>query len=123
MCCDRERSLLLIDRSMSMLLIALYSTLVAFMTGVYTVIHHKTLWAAVIILVMCSAVIISSKRKITLKVLDKLNLVTDPKRRDVEQGEASTCSGRTVAQGFTKKHVPVGEVAAQSINRREFTSH
>lgn len=69
---DRYKSLLLIDRSVVILVQALYGTLVAFMTGVYTTISHKSLWAAIVVIVMCSIVAISANRAILDKVLDKL---------------------------------------------------
>lgn len=73
MVCDEDESQLLIDRSVLVLVQSFYGTLVAFMTGVYTVMHHKSLFAAILICVMCSLVAISSNRSILFRVLDKLD--------------------------------------------------
>ncbi|XP_021758534.1 ankyrin-3-like [Chenopodium quinoa] len=73
MVCDQDESQLLIDRSVLVLIQSFYGTLVAFMTGVYTVVHHKSLWAAILICVMCSLVGISTNRSILFRVLDKLD--------------------------------------------------
>ncbi|XP_074319472.1 protein ACCELERATED CELL DEATH 6-like isoform X2 [Silene latifolia] len=72
MVCDSDKSLLLIDRSVLILMQSLYGTLLAFMTGVYTVIAPKSLWAAILVFVMCSFVAISANRTILYKLLDKL---------------------------------------------------
>lgn len=79
---DRDKSLLLIDRSVVILVQSLYGTLIAFMAGVYTAISHKSLWAAIIVIVMCSFVAISANRAILDKVLDKLIPSADTKRRN-----------------------------------------
>ena len=50
----------LIDRSLMLLKQSLYGTLIAFMTGVYSVVHRKSLWVAIVIFSMCSVVIIAS---------------------------------------------------------------
>ena len=76
MVCDQNKSSLLIDRSLVLLKQSLYGTLLAFMTGVYTVIHHKSLWAAVAVIIMCSAVVISANRRILYTVLSKLTPAT-----------------------------------------------
>ena len=72
MVCDHNKSSLLIDRSLVLLKQSLYGTLLAFMTGVYTAIHHKSLWAAIVVIIMCSVVVISANRSILYKVLPKL---------------------------------------------------
>ena len=54
MFCDNEKSVTLIDRSMWILMASLYGSLVAFICGVFTVIHHESLWAIIIIIVLCS---------------------------------------------------------------------
>ncbi|XP_048498494.1 uncharacterized protein LOC104891722 isoform X1 [Beta vulgaris subsp. vulgaris] len=69
---DSNKSLFLIDRSMMLLMIALYSTLVAFMAGVYVVTAPKCLWPAIVIIVMCSLIGISANRTLLYKILDKL---------------------------------------------------
>lgn len=61
---DYSGSLLLIDRSMNLLMMALYFTLVAFMTGIYIVISPKSLWVAVVIIVMCSSIVLAMNRKL-----------------------------------------------------------
>lgn len=53
---DPNKSLVLINYSMWLLLISIYSTLFAFMTGVYVVISRKVLWAAILIIVMCAVI-------------------------------------------------------------------
>jgi len=72
MVCKREKSSLLIDRSLVLLKQSLYGTLLAFMTGVYTVIHHKSLWAAIVIFVMCSLVVVTANRSILHVVIPKI---------------------------------------------------
>ncbi|XP_074319478.1 protein ACCELERATED CELL DEATH 6-like isoform X2 [Silene latifolia] len=90
MVCDSDKSLLLIDRSVLILMQSLYGTLLAFMTGVYTVIAHKSLWAAIFVFVMCSLVAISANRTVLYKLLDKLIPSADRKVhnhvRSLEEG-------------------------------------
>ncbi|XP_021726007.1 protein ACCELERATED CELL DEATH 6-like [Chenopodium quinoa] len=62
-------SLLLINRSMVLLMVVFYSTILAFMTGVYVVIYPKVLWAAIIIIIMCSLIGVSANRTLLYKVL------------------------------------------------------
>ncbi|XP_057529521.1 uncharacterized protein LOC130808092 isoform X1 [Amaranthus tricolor] len=68
---DSNKSLFLIDRSMTLLMVALYCTLLTFMTGVYIVISPKSLWAAIFIIVICSLIGISANRTFLYKLLDK----------------------------------------------------
>ncbi|KAJ8448060.1 LOW QUALITY PROTEIN: hypothetical protein Cgig2_028936 [Carnegiea gigantea] len=70
--CKRQKSSLLIDRSLVLLKQSLYGTLLAFVTEVYTVIHRKSLWAAIVILVMCSLVVVIANRSILHVVIPKL---------------------------------------------------
>ncbi|XP_074314957.1 ankyrin repeat-containing protein NPR4-like [Silene latifolia] len=63
---------LLVDRSMFILMQSLYATLLAFMTGIYTVIPHSSLWAAIVIFVMCSVIGIAVNKSILLWVISKL---------------------------------------------------
>lgn len=73
-----DKTLLLIDRSVVILLQSLYATLVAFMTGVFTVIFHKSLWAAILVFVMCSVIGISATiRSILFWLIDKMVPSTD----------------------------------------------
>ncbi|KAJ8448055.1 hypothetical protein Cgig2_028931 [Carnegiea gigantea] len=72
MVCKREKSSLFIDRSLVLLKQSLYGTLLAFMSGVYTVIHRKSLWAAIVIFVMCSLVVVTANRSIMHILLPKL---------------------------------------------------
>ncbi|KAJ8436215.1 hypothetical protein Cgig2_006902 [Carnegiea gigantea] len=75
---DGDKTLLLIDRSVVILLQSLYATLVAFMTGVFTVIFHKSLWAAIVVFVMCSVIGISATiRSILFWLIDKMVPSTD----------------------------------------------
>lgn len=66
---NSSKSLLLIDRSMMLLMVALYSTLVAFMTGVYIVISPRSLWVAIIVMVICSLIGFSTGTTLLYKVL------------------------------------------------------
>ncbi|XP_074319484.1 protein ACCELERATED CELL DEATH 6-like [Silene latifolia] len=63
---------LLVDRSVYILMQSLYATLLAFMTGVYTVIAHRSLWAAILVFVMCSVIGIAANRTILHNVIAKL---------------------------------------------------
>ncbi|XP_021755647.1 ankyrin repeat-containing protein ITN1-like isoform X1 [Chenopodium quinoa] len=68
---DPIKSLILIDRSMVLLLLALNCTLLAFMTGVYTVIAPKSLWAAILIIVIMSSLIgISINKTLLYRALE-----------------------------------------------------
>jgi len=69
MVCKREKSSLLIDRNLVLLKQSLYGTLLAFMTGVFAVIHRKSLWAATVIFVMCSLVVVTANRSILHAVI------------------------------------------------------
>ncbi|XP_074320315.1 protein ACCELERATED CELL DEATH 6-like isoform X2 [Silene latifolia] len=62
----------LVDRSMFILMQSLYATLLAFMTGIYTVIQHSSLWAAIVIFVMCSVIGIAVNKSILHLVISKL---------------------------------------------------
>ncbi|KAL2944778.1 Ankyrin repeat-containing protein ITN1, partial [Bienertia sinuspersici] len=71
--------------SVGLLRVALYCTLLAFMTGVYIVIARKTLWAAILIIVMCCFVGISTNKTLLYKVLslvDNLMSFADKKSKD-----------------------------------------
>ena len=72
MVCKHEKSSLLIDRSLVLLKQSLYGTLLVFTIGVYIIIHHKSLWAAIIIFVMCSQVVVTTNRSILHVVIPKL---------------------------------------------------
>jgi len=75
---DGDKTLLLIDHSVVILLQSLYATLVAFMTGVFTVIFHKSLWAAIVVFVMCSVIGVSATiRSILFWLIDKMVPSTD----------------------------------------------
>ncbi|KAL2944816.1 Serine/threonine-protein phosphatase 6 regulatory ankyrin repeat subunit C [Bienertia sinuspersici] len=82
---EPNKSLFLIDRSVGLLRVALYSTLLAFMTGVYIVISPKSLWAAILVVAMCSLVGISANMTFLYKVLaffDKLTPSANKERKD-----------------------------------------
>ncbi|KAL2944757.1 Ankyrin repeat-containing protein ITN1 [Bienertia sinuspersici] len=71
--------------SVGLLRVALYSTLLAFMTGVYIVISPKSLWAAILVVAMCSLVGISANMTFLYKVLaffDKLTPSANKERKD-----------------------------------------
>lgn len=70
---DELQSHVLIDRSVLTLIHSFIATLVAFMTGIYTVISHKSLWAAILIIVMATLVaVISWNKTVLYTVLDQL---------------------------------------------------
>ncbi|KAK9689100.1 hypothetical protein RND81_09G035300 [Saponaria officinalis] len=68
---EPDMARLLVDRSVYILMQSLYSTLLAFMTGIFTVIWHSSLWAAIVVFVMCSVVGIAANRTILRNVLAK----------------------------------------------------
>ncbi|KAL2944000.1 Ankyrin repeat-containing protein ITN1 [Bienertia sinuspersici] len=73
MVCDQDRAILLVDdRSVLILVQALYGMLLAFMTGVFTVISRKSLWASILAFFMCSLVAASANKTVLYKILDKL---------------------------------------------------
>uniref|UniRef100_A0A803LYD4 PGG domain-containing protein n=1 Tax=Chenopodium quinoa TaxID=63459 RepID=A0A803LYD4_CHEQI len=84
---DSSKSLFLIDRSMVLLRLALNSTLLAFMTGVYIVIAPKTLWAAILIIVIMSFLIgISINKTLLYNVLEYLDkLIPSPTKKPKDQ--------------------------------------
>ncbi|XP_074319421.1 uncharacterized protein LOC141656438 [Silene latifolia] len=63
---------MLIDRSVFVLVQSLYATLIAFMSGIYTVIKYSSLWAAILIFVMCSIIGVSANRTIFKHLTAKL---------------------------------------------------
>lgn len=69
---DRDMSYFLVDRSVLILMQSLYGTLVAFMTGIYAVIAHDSLWAAIIVVVLCSLICISVNRTVLHQIVTKL---------------------------------------------------
>ncbi|XP_021854272.2 uncharacterized protein [Spinacia oleracea] len=80
---DASKSLVLIDRSMVLLRLALNCTLLAFMTGVYIVIAPMSLWAAILIIIIISGLIgISVDKNILYNVLDKL--IPSPKKKGID---------------------------------------
>jgi len=89
---DPNKTVTLIDQSVAILTLALYGTLVAFMTGVYTVIFHQSLWAAIVIFVMCSLIGVSANRTMLFKVLDKLIPATNTKHKDRTRLLEEVCS-------------------------------
>ncbi|XP_048497816.1 ankyrin repeat-containing protein ITN1-like [Beta vulgaris subsp. vulgaris] len=83
---NHERSYLLVDRCVWILMLSLIGTMVAFITGTYTVIDRSSLWAAIFLVVMCSLFITATisiiLQNILRKVLTKLILSTNQKRKD-----------------------------------------
>ncbi|KAL2944725.1 Ankyrin repeat-containing protein ITN1 [Bienertia sinuspersici] len=82
---EPNQALFLIDRSMGLLKVALYCTLLAFMTGVYVVISPKILWASILVIVMCCLVGITSNRTLLRKCLslvDNLMCFADKRSKD-----------------------------------------
>ncbi|CAO2827230.1 unnamed protein product [Amaranthus hypochondriacus] len=87
MVCHRDMSYLLVDRSVMILLQSLYATMVAFMTGVYAVIEHSSLWAAIIIIIMCSFIGISANRTVLHNIA---KLIPSAKKDRKSEEKAST---------------------------------
>ncbi|KAK9689087.1 hypothetical protein RND81_09G034500 [Saponaria officinalis] len=89
---------LLVDRSVFILMQSLYGTLLAFMTGIFTVISKSSLWAAILVFVMCLTIGVFINRTIFNNVIAKLVLATstNAKKRDqmrlLEEGRAGTSS-------------------------------
>lgn len=94
MVCDHDKSLILIDHSVVILMQSLYGTLVAFMTGVYTVIH-KSIWASILIFVMCSVVAIAANKTILYFMLDKLFPSAEKRRNDQSRSRKKINSNQT----------------------------
>ncbi|XP_074317926.1 protein ACCELERATED CELL DEATH 6-like [Silene latifolia] len=69
---EPDMACLLVDRSVFILMQSLYATLLVFMTGIYVVIEHTSLWAAIVIFVMCSIIGITANRTILHKVIAML---------------------------------------------------
>ena len=84
MFCDRDMSYLLVDRSVMILLLSLYATMVAFMTGVYAVIEHRSLWAAIIIIVMCSCIGITANRTVLHNIAKLIPSAKKDKKSEVK---------------------------------------
>ncbi|XP_021759035.1 uncharacterized protein LOC110723931 [Chenopodium quinoa] len=83
---EPSKSLILVDRSMVLLRVALNCTLLAFMTGVYIVMAPMSLWVAILIIVVISSLIIISVDKTFLyEVLDKLFLIASKESKDPMQ--------------------------------------
>uniref|UniRef100_A0A803LY19 PGG domain-containing protein n=1 Tax=Chenopodium quinoa TaxID=63459 RepID=A0A803LY19_CHEQI len=95
---DSSNSLVLIDRSLVLLMVAFYSTILAFMTGVYVVIYPKLLWAAIIVIIMCSLIGVSANRTFLYKVLLISSAKKKQNQRDpmylLELGKAFRCCKR-----------------------------
>lgn len=72
MVCDEDMSYVLVDRCVFILMQSLYGSLVAFMTGIYTVINQSKLWVAIVIFIMCSLLGIAANRTVLYTILSKL---------------------------------------------------
>ncbi|XP_048495988.1 uncharacterized protein LOC104889665 isoform X2 [Beta vulgaris subsp. vulgaris] len=64
-----EVPLLLIEKSMYLLMLAICSTLLAFMTGVFVTISPQTLWPTIVVIVMSSFIAVLVERNLLQKVL------------------------------------------------------
>ncbi|KMT14926.1 hypothetical protein BVRB_3g064400 [Beta vulgaris subsp. vulgaris] len=64
-----EVPLLLIEKSMYLLMVAICSTLLAFMTGVFVTISPQNLWPTIVVIIMCSLIGILVERNLLQKVL------------------------------------------------------
>ncbi|KAK9689091.1 hypothetical protein RND81_09G034800 [Saponaria officinalis] len=98
---------LLVDQSVYILMISLYSTLLAFMTGIYTMIAKRSLWAAILIFAMCSIIGISTNRTVLDRMIAKFipttsntNTDTQDRIRLLEQGRA----GASLARNNTSRN-------------------
>ncbi|XP_074317933.1 protein ACCELERATED CELL DEATH 6-like [Silene latifolia] len=91
---EPDMARLLVDRSVFILMHSLYATLLAFMTGVYTVIKHSSLWAAISIFVMCSIIAILANRTILHKVIALFVPAANGEKQDqtllLEEGRSGT---------------------------------
>ncbi|KAH9611260.1 hypothetical protein KSS87_008933 [Heliosperma pusillum] len=98
----------LVDRSVIILMQSLYGTLLAFMTGIYTVIEHSSLWAAIVVFVMCLFIGISATRTILHKVIVFLvpaaNREQQDRMRSLEEGHAGASTVEKYSYGV--RHVP-----------------
>ncbi|KAJ8448059.1 hypothetical protein Cgig2_028935 [Carnegiea gigantea] len=81
MLCDSKRSSFLVDRSLGLLKHSLYGTFLAFMSGVYTVTYNKSLWIAIVVIIMCSLAVILAQRRILYKMFELTNYVTEKAQR------------------------------------------
>ncbi|XP_021838293.2 protein ACCELERATED CELL DEATH 6-like [Spinacia oleracea] len=91
---EASKSLVLIDRSMVLLRISLNCTLVAFVSGVYTVLAPMTLWAAILIVVIITALIgISLHKTLFYNVLEKLT--PSPKKKVRSRKRDQTPAGKS----------------------------
>ncbi|XP_056683705.1 ankyrin repeat-containing protein At5g02620-like [Spinacia oleracea] len=84
---DASKSLVLIDRSMALLRLALNFTLLAFMTGVYVVIAPKSLWAAILIIIIMSFLVgISINKTLLYNFLEYVyKFIPSPKKKHRDQ--------------------------------------
>ncbi|CAO2819365.1 unnamed protein product [Amaranthus hypochondriacus] len=95
MVCDHDMQYVLVDRSVFILMQSLYGTMVAFMTGIYTVINHSTLWVAIVIFVMCSLIGISANRTVLHTILSKfIPSIGDNKDRQNSRKQRTACNPR-----------------------------
>ncbi|CAO2818323.1 unnamed protein product [Amaranthus hypochondriacus] len=69
---ERDMSYFLVDRSVFILMQSLYGTMLAFMTGIYAVTAHETLWLAIIVLIISSLIGISVNKTVLHIILIKL---------------------------------------------------
>ncbi|KAK9689096.1 hypothetical protein RND81_09G035000 [Saponaria officinalis] len=103
---EPDMARLLVDQSVFILMQSLYGTLLAFMTGVYTVIASSSLWAAILVFVMCSIIGISANRTILHYVIAKFipasstsantntNIEMQDRMRLLEEGTVGASSAR-----------------------------
>ncbi|KAH9623180.1 hypothetical protein KSS87_019292 [Heliosperma pusillum] len=93
---EPDMARLLVDRSVFILMQSLYGTLLAFMTGVYTVIAQRSLWAAILVFVMCAIIGISANRTILHGAIAKFVPEANKEKQDqmhlLEEGRADASS-------------------------------
>ncbi|KAH9624213.1 hypothetical protein KSS87_019982 [Heliosperma pusillum] len=116
----------LVDRSVIILMQSLYGTLLAFMTGIYTVIEHNSLWAAIVVFVMCSLIGISANRTILHKVIALLVPAANTRQRDrmrlLEEGNAGASTVEDHSQGRLRHCSTMGGGTGPPVFATEFTS-
>ncbi|KAK9689085.1 hypothetical protein RND81_09G034400 [Saponaria officinalis] len=108
---EPDMARLLVDRSVFILMQSLYGTLLAFMTGIYTVVAKSSLWAVILIFVMCSIIVISAHRKILHYVIAKFipasstNAERQDQMQSLEEGNAGPSLARSLARNDTSRNV------------------
>uniref|UniRef100_A0A803MVP1 PGG domain-containing protein n=2 Tax=Chenopodium quinoa TaxID=63459 RepID=A0A803MVP1_CHEQI len=106
MASNRPMAYLLVDRSIFILITSLYGTILAFMTGIYTVLPKKSLWVAIIVFIICSFLVVFAIRTLLDRVLSKLvpaaaNQFQVDRIRWIEEGKPSLSRIRSAIPQYT----------------------